>query len=255
MELSLTPCRVTLERSTPKRQRNPQLKPCSVRLERIPGNPQTESSLLEMNTANPADLQTKSVNPQTDDTHAPIDPPNNPPKKRVNPKTRLLYPQAANAVPSTPESQRGLSSELHRAIREKNILTARSRSRVLLALCELKDNNIEEEQKRQREEAASEILTSESAYLRQLELIRNYFMGPAKEQNVLATDDFEALFGGIDVIFNVNAELYRELKENSEDVAGAFSKLAPYFKLYSVYAYDYRKSLNILQVCKPLSGL
>ncbi|XP_026672912.1 FYVE, RhoGEF and PH domain-containing protein 4, partial [Ceratina calcarata] len=47
---------------------------------------------------------------------------------------------------------------------------------------------------------------------------------------------------------NVSGELVRELKHDPQNIAGAFHKLAPFFKLYSVYAYDYEQILSLLQM-------
>lgn len=150
--------------------------------------------------------------------------------------------------PCTPKAQKGLSAELHNVIKEKNILTTRTRMKVLSELDAINDTNLEIEQKQKRSEAIREIITSETSYLKQLELLKEYFMIPIKERNILSSNDYETLFGSLDVIYRVNNELFRELQENPDDISNAFSKLAPYFKLYSVYAYDYRKSLNVLQV-------
>lgn len=40
----------------------------------------------------------------------------------------------------------------------------------------------------------------------------------------------------------------KELKQDPQNISGAFHKLAPFFKLYSVYAYDYEQVLSLLQV-------
>lgn len=57
-----------------------------------------------------------------------------------------------------------------------------------------------------------------------------------------------SLSENIKTLYNVSGELIKELKQNSENIAGAFHKLAPFFKLYSVYAYDYEQILSLLQV-------
>lgn len=57
-----------------------------------------------------------------------------------------------------------------------------------------------------------------------------------------------SLSENIKTLYNVSGELIKELKQDSENIAGAFHKLAPFFKLYSVYAYDYEQILSLLQV-------
>lgn len=46
----------------------------------------------------------------------------------------------------------------------------------------------------------------------------------------------------------MSGELVTGLKHNPDNIAEVFHKLAPFFKLYSVYAYDYTQVLNLLQV-------
>lgn len=73
-------------------------------------------------------------------------------------------------------------------------------------------------------------------------------MEPIKERKIMNHASYTALFGNIETIYNVNGELFRELKRDPDNVARAFYKLAPFFKLYSVYAYDYKQALMLLQV-------
>lgn len=75
-----------------------------------------------------------------------------------------------------------------------------------------------------------------------------FFMHPLKEKGIINSSTFTSLFGNIETIYRVNGELLRELKQNPENIATAFLKLAPFFKLYSVYAYDYKQILMVLQV-------
>lgn len=82
-------------------------------------------------------------------------------------------------------------------------------------------------------------------------------MEPLKTKEFVSQAEWNALFGNIDTLYKVNGALLGELKANPENVAAAFLKLAPYFKLYSVYAYDYKQIVSILQVCvlnAPVNG-
>lgn len=73
-------------------------------------------------------------------------------------------------------------------------------------------------------------------------------MEPMIEKRIINHSSYVTLFGNIETIYNVNGELLRELKQDPDNVARAFYKLAPFFKLYSVYAYDYKQALILLQV-------
>ena len=73
-------------------------------------------------------------------------------------------------------------------------------------------------------------------------------MKPIQEKKLLSIAEYATLFENIETLYNVNRELLKELKENPENVAQAFCKLAPFFKLYSVYAYNYNQALQLLQV-------
>lgn len=65
---------------------------------------------------------------------------------------------------------------------------------------------------------------------------------------LLSNDSCTILFENIETLYKVNGELLKELKKNSDNIAQAFYKLAPFLKLYSVYAYNYKRALFLLQV-------
>ena len=147
--------------------------------------------------------------------------------------------------PRTPQSS--LSAELKEVISNRNMLTTRTRMKVLNALDEIQNHNINKKHQRLRSQAIQEILTSEVTYLRQLEIIMEFFMRPICEKQLLNHASYTTLFENIETLYNVNAELLKELKQDPENVAPAFCKLAPFFKLYSVYAYNYKRALILLQ--------
>lgn len=99
-----------------------------------------------------------------------------------------------------------------------------------------------------RLQAIQEILTSERSYINQLELLMEFFVRPLKQQQIISADHFMALFGQVEMIYNLNQELLSELDADLENVARAFKRMAPFFKLYSVYAFDYNRAQLILQV-------
>lgn len=75
-----------------------------------------------------------------------------------------------------------------------------------------------------------------------------FFIQPMLEKKLLEHILLSTLSENIKTLYNVSGELVKELKEDPRNIAGAFHKLAPFFKLYSVYAYDYEQVLSLLQV-------
>jgi hypothetical protein len=73
-------------------------------------------------------------------------------------------------------------------------------------------------------------------------------MEPLKKKSLVPHDTYMTLFGHVETLYNVNGALLDELKRDPENVAASFLKLAPFFKLYSVYAYDYKHAMAVLQV-------
>lgn len=165
----------------------------------------------------------------------------------MDPKKQFMLKECSVILePMTPQKQLALSAELRNVINERNILTTRTKSKVLKALDEI--NKPEKGQNPLKEQALEELLTSEVSYLKQLEVLMKYFIEPVKEKELLNKEDFERLFGGIDSIYRVNGELLNELKREKSNVGLAFKNMAPCFKLYSMYAYGYKNAMDWLQV-------
>lgn len=99
-----------------------------------------------------------------------------------------------------------------------------------------------------RLQAVKEILTSERSYINQLQILMKYFVNPLKDKDILSNDEYTILFGQIEMIYNLNTELLKNLESDLSKVGKAFLRLAPFFKLYSVYAFDYNRSQIVLQV-------
>jgi hypothetical protein len=95
--------------------------------------------------------------------------------------------------------------------------------------------------------AIEEIFTSEKAYQKQLDTLMHFFVNPLKDQNIIDSVTHINLFGQLEIIHNLNKELLNELEDDLDNVAYGFIKLAPFFKLYSVYAFDYKNSLFTIQ--------
>lgn len=165
--------------------------------------------------------------------------------------------------------QLSLSRELKQVLNERNLLTAKTRKKgmkiisaqkllmvtkqIFSSVCSMLENMTPQERneldKRRslRLQAIGEILTSEKSYLKQLEVLMDYFIVPLKQRSIIDTATHTTLFGQIEIIYNLNGELLKELEMDLNNVASAFLKLAPFFKLYSVYAFDYKNALLILQ--------
>lgn len=145
----------------------------------------------------------------------------------------------------TPQQKMDLRRELQEAISRRNNLTSRSKIKCLKFL----ENSYEEPKVEAsdydrradlRRKATEEILSSERSYIAQLDKLINFFVNPLKNLNLIDMGSHTILFGQLELIHNINNELMSRLENDLDDVANAFLKLAPFFKIYSVYAFDYR---------------
>lgn len=165
-----------------------------------------------------------------------------------SPILNIKLKQNKVSEPSTPKASIEFSLELKKVINERNILTSKTRKKVFEALDEIKTKSEDETRHFKRQKALLEIINSEIKYVHQLETIINFFLKPTEDRKLLRPDDFQSVFGHINTIYNVNKELLQELDKGYGNVAKAFSKIAPFFKLYSAYAYDFKQILSVLQV-------
>lgn len=69
-----------------------------------------------------------------------------------------------------------------------------------------------------------------------------------EEQKIASNQVICKLFGNIETIINVNKELLVQLHPAKENVGEVFLNTAPFLKLYSVYAFNYKNVLDTLQV-------
>ncbi|KAK5642569.1 hypothetical protein RI129_008736 [Pyrocoelia pectoralis] len=145
----------------------------------------------------------------------------------------------------TPKKQIGLSAEIHHEIQESNMLTTRTKQKILTDLDKIRSIEIENYQSVQREKILSEVVSSEISYQWQLTILKDYFMAPLKAQEILTNDEYDTLFCNVRTISNISSELLRQLKK--KNCVDAFSKIVPFLKHYSVYAYHYKASLQMLQ--------
>ncbi|XP_039966935.1 putative protein tag-52 isoform X1 [Bactrocera tryoni] len=143
-----------------------------------------------------------------------------------------------------PSAMLNLNRELHQVLQERNRMKI---CNTRLYGSGLSQKNEREKIKTLRFKAVDEIISSERSYLRQLEVLMNYFIKPIKLHTFIDDRNHSFLFGQIEMIYNLNGELLRELEENKDKVAKAFLKMAPFLKLYSVYAFDFQNALLLLQ--------
>lgn len=161
----------------------------------------------------------------------------------------------------TPQMKMDLRKELQLAINKRNILSKRSKQKCMQFLETSIDNTDNDaltadeptdgdRRLNLRRKAIEEILSSERSYIAQLDKLLTYFVNPLKELNLIDIGSHTTLFGQLELIHNINNELLQRLETDLDDVANAFLKLAPFFKIYSVYAFDYKNSMMLLQVRK-----
>ena len=93
--------------------------------------------------------------------------------------------------------------------------------------------------------AIREVLQTEKTYLKSLELLIEHYVKPLKV--ILDQPTHNILFGHVEMIHNLNSELLQELEIDLNNVGSAFLRLGPFLKLYSVYAFDYKRVLLTLQ--------
>uniref|UniRef100_A0A182YJF4 Uncharacterized protein n=1 Tax=Anopheles stephensi TaxID=30069 RepID=A0A182YJF4_ANOST len=149
--------------------------------------------------------------------------------------------------PLMPEDMR---SELIAALKVQNVhnvRVGRSHSNSPVRCIPTPQNNEADKRQQLRLQAVREIRTSEESYLRQLDLLLEYFVTPLRQNGFLTEKVHNQIFGQLDTIHNLSQELLKKLDENLDNVVKAFTNLGPFFKLYSVYAFDYRNSLCTLQ--------
>jgi len=151
-------------------------------------------------------------------------------------------------VPGTPEWSQSLSRELEDVINRQNMLTSRTRRRMLSSLQETSNQAEDGEMEKLRLRAIQEIINSEKTYLRHLEIIEEYFMNPIQESGLLPRQAFVGIFGDILGIRQVNKELLDQMEVSTEKIGKVFLELAPYLKFYSTYANDFQEATKLVEL-------
>lgn len=152
-----------------------------------------------------------------------------------------------DSLNKTPEISKSLSRELEEVISKQNLLTSRTRRRVLVSLQEQTNQEEDAEMESLRQKAIDEIINSEKSYLRQLEIVEEFFMKPLQENGILATQIYANIFGDILGIRQVNKELLLAMETSTDKIGKVFLDLAPYLKFYSTYANDFKQATNLVE--------
>lgn len=115
------------------------------------------------------------------------------------------------------------------------------------------DGETEEQRRaRHRDEAIKEIITTEQMYIQDLEFIvkvpsfalsflsRNYFqtyIQPLEKREILTKGELNALFSNLVQILEMHRCVYDEIAKGN--IWETFFKMAPFFKIYSLYCTNY----------------
>ncbi|KAL6070710.1 RhoGEF domain containing protein [Balamuthia mandrillaris] len=109
----------------------------------------------------------------------------------------------------------------------------------------------EEKMLRLREQAISELITTETDYVRDIKLIYSLYYHPLKQLGILDKQQFIGIFSNLQIIINVNTELEATLsncdpKDPNQCIGPIFIKAADYLKMYTQYCANQSKCVTIL---------
>lgn len=161
----------------------------------------------------------------------------------------MIRSPSKSSAPATPEQLTSLSRELESVIAAKNMLTARTRSKVLKELSTAALQTEDAVMERLRKKAVQELVESEKSYLRHLEIIEEFFMNPIQRgvKVCMPQSEFASVFGDLPAIIQVNRELLSSLENSTDKIGKVFLELAPYLKFYSTYAQDFESSAKLVE--------
>ncbi|XP_066588202.1 rho guanine nucleotide exchange factor 39-like [Prorops nasuta] len=143
--------------------------------------------------------------------------------------------------------QTNIPDEVQNNFKERNALRTQSRMKVLKALDESNHKYLLEKEIKLRNQAIQEIITTETTYFHQLEILMQYFLEPILQKKLINHSLLFTLHENVKTLYNISLELIKELTKDGEHISFAFQRLAPFFKLYSVYACDYQQVLTVLE--------
>ena len=101
--------------------------------------------------------------------------------------TKSANGKPEEAIPGTPEWMAPLSRELESVIAQRNLLTQRTRKKVLEDLNQAASTAEDLEMEKLRIKAVEEVISSEKTYLNHLETVSEFFMKPVRERGLLPT--------------------------------------------------------------------
>ncbi|XP_077865574.1 rho guanine nucleotide exchange factor 39-like [Saccoglossus kowalevskii] len=109
-----------------------------------------------------------------------------------------------------------------------------------------KNLNAEEERReRRRQKIIKEIFDTERTYQHHLQCILNCYVRPLQTACLMPLNSLNTIFGNVEQLAAVNKELLNHME--TLGIGIAFLKLAPYLKLYSMYANNYEQASSSLQ--------
>ena len=106
-------------------------------------------------------------------------------------------------------------------------------------------------QNRRRASIVNEILETERAYVKNLNVMVNIFLKPIQNKafsanQILSNSEISQIFSNVETILGVNSRLLNELETRIPNnpaqkvqIGEAFNQLAPFFKLYTKYVETY----------------
>eukprot|EP01116_Phalansterium_solitarium_P015684 TRINITY_DN3488_c2_g1_i1.p3 TRINITY_DN3488_c2_g1~~TRINITY_DN3488_c2_g1_i1.p3 ORF type:complete len:351 (+),score=150.07 TRINITY_DN3488_c2_g1_i1:1271-2323(+) len=107
---------------------------------------------------------------------------------------------------------------------------------------------------RHRNRCAREMLDTERAYCRSLQLVHDVYLRPLKAQPYVDADDVAAIFSNWELIMKLNGTLLESLENrigaehwhSRQTVAGEFLRMAPWLKVYIQYVNNYNRAMSTL---------
>lgn len=153
--------------------------------------------------------------------------------------------EISSFVPMTPPNN--FVKELRGVLDQQNIFSAKTKQKVLRDLDQHICDDTEKRIAKLRIRSIQEICVSETNYIHQLDKLITYFKRPIEEQKLASSQVIGKLFGNVETILNVNKELLVQLHPAKENIGKVFLNTAPFLKLYSVYAFNYKNVLDTLQ--------
>ncbi|ORY50337.1 Dbl homology domain-containing protein [Rhizoclosmatium globosum] len=108
-----------------------------------------------------------------------------------------------------------------------------------------------------------EIISTENAYVADLDVLMTVFLGKIRAGNVLRGKDLSVVFGNLEGILAVNKELLRRLEERKaqhpngviEQIGDIFVKVTDYLKMYTMYCSNHPYALMKLQTVRQTKSI